>query len=174
MIKYDCIFLDRDGTLNPDPGYINDLNDFSFYHYTISALAEVSSLGYRFCIITNQSGIGRGLIKIENLEKINNYISTEFSSNKIPLLKIYQCFDHPKNPTIRRKPSSGMYLEAAEDFNLNLTNCLMVGDSICDIEAGHNLGMDTVLVLTGNGEETHQILSDVSPTFVIKNISQLL
>ena len=67
-----------------------------------------------------------------------------------------------------------MYLEAAEDFNLNLTNCLMVGDSICDIEAGHNLGMDTVLVLTGNGKKTHQILSGVSPTFVIKNISQLL
>ena len=78
MNKYDTIFLDRDGTLNPDPGYINSLDQFGFYDFTIPALKKMSEYCAGFCIITNQSGLSRGLIKIDELSKINNFILNEF------------------------------------------------------------------------------------------------
>ncbi len=78
MKKYDTIFLDRDGTLNPDPGYINVLDQFTFYDFTLQALKNLSEDGNRFCIVTNQSGIDRGKIKIDNLSEIHNYILNQF------------------------------------------------------------------------------------------------
>ena len=68
-----------------------------------------------------------------------------------------------------------MFLEASRDFNLNLSNCIMVGDSICDIEAGHRLDMDTALVLTGKGKETHKMLTkEVIPTYIVKDLSKIV
>ena len=154
MNKYDCIFLDRDGTLNPDPGYINNILDFNFYDFTLPALKIMSKNNNRFCIVTNQSGVSRGLISINNLNTINKFIREKFSENRIPLLDIYMCFDHPDNASNNRKPGPGMFLKAKKEYNLKLSKCLMVGDTISDMEAGKNLGMDTMLVLTGEGKKT--------------------
>ena len=75
MKIYDCIFLDRDGTINSDPkGYINSLQNFNLYDFTIPALKKLARLGNIFCIITNQSGVSRGLIKKENLFLIHDFI----------------------------------------------------------------------------------------------------
>ena len=160
MKKFDCIFLDRDGTLNPDPGYINNILDYNFYDFTFPALKMMSKNNNRFCIVTNQSGVARGLIPVENLNIINDFIKKEFSANSISLLEIYMCIDHPDNASIRRKPGSGMFLEAKEEYNLKFSKCLMVGDSISDMEAGKNLGMETMLVLTGKGKETFKNFRD--------------
>ena len=154
MKKYDCIFLDRDGTLNPDPGYINNVSDYNFYDFTLPALKMMSKDNNRFCIITNQSGVARGLIPINSLKAINKFIWEKFNEHSISLLDIYTCFDHPDNASKRRKPGSGMFLEAKKEHNLKLSKCLMVGDSILDMKAGINLGMDTMLVLTGEGQKT--------------------
>lgn len=176
MKRYNCIFLDRDGTLNPDPGgYISSLNDFSFYDFTIDALKKIAAIGNQFCIITNQSGISRGLIKQERLDEIHSFIKKEFNKNQIPLLDIYVCPDHPDNATEMRKPGSGMFLKAELDYGLHLSDCLMIGDSLADIKAGEMLGMDTMLVLTGRGETTLKELSDfIKPTYVVKNLSGAL
>ena len=154
MIKYDCIFLDRDGTLNPDSGYINNLKDYKFYDFTIPALKLMSKKNNQFCIVTNQSGVGRGLVSIGNLKTINNFIKKEFKRNGITLIDIYMCFDHPDNASNYRKPGSGMFLDAKNDHNLKLSKCLMVGDSFKDMEVGYKLGMETLLVLTGEGKKT--------------------
>ena len=154
MKKFDCIFLDRDGTLNPDPGYINNILDFNFYDFTLPALKMMSQYNNRFCIVTNQSGVARGLIPINSLNTINKFIRAKFSENSISLLEIYMCFDHPDNASISRKPGPGMFLKAKKEYNLKLSKCLMVGDSISDMEAGKNLGMETMLVLTGEGQKT--------------------
>ena len=89
MRKYNTIFLDRDGTLNPDPGYISSLDQFVFYDFTIPALQRLAYSGNRFCIITNQSGVSRGLIDQDDLNKIHDHIKNEFFKNSIPLLDIY-------------------------------------------------------------------------------------
>ena len=171
--SYDCIFLDRDGTLNPDPGYISKLNDFQLFEFTIPALKELSMHGSRFCIMTNQSGVARGLIHQQDLHAIHNFIKTEFKRHGIPLLGIYVCMEHPDNATERRKPGAGMYLEAKMEHGLDLINCLMIGDSPADIQAGDMLGMETMLVLTGRGKQTKHKLQDViSPTFTVSNIKE--
>ena len=154
MKKYDCIFLDRDGTLNPDPGYINNISDYHFYDFTIPALKMMSKNNNRFCIVTNQSGVARGLIPVNSLNIINEFIREKFSENSICLLDIHMCFDLPDNASSSRKPGPGMFLKAKNKFNLKLSKCLMVGDSIADMQAGKNLGMETMLVLTGEGQKT--------------------
>ena len=173
MKKYDCIFLDRDGTINYDSGYIRTMRDFKLYDFTIPALKKLSRLGNKFCIITNQSGVNRGLIKKEDLLSIHNFIEQIFEESQIPLLKIYTCFDHPDHSTERRKPGLGMFYEAKNDFGFDLKNCLMIGDSYADIKAGILLEMDTMLVLTGHGERTLNVLKkDEIPKFVAKNINK--
>ena len=173
MKKYDCIFLDRDGTINFNSGYISTIKDFKLYEFTIPALKRLARLGNKFCIITNQSGVNRGLIKKEDLLLIHNFIEKVFKKSQIPLLKIYTCFDHPDNPTERRKPGSGMFYEAKNDFGFDLKNCLMIGDSYVDIKAGLLLQMDTMLVLTGHGQKTLKILKkDEFPTFVSKDLGR--
>jgi len=171
MKKYDCIFLDRDGTLNPDPGFINSLSDFKFFEFTISALSLIAKKDIACCIITNQSGLSRGIIELIELNKIHDYIRTEFRNLGVKLLDIYVCPDHPSRATSRRKPGPGMFFEAAKTYELKLKNCLMVGDSIDDIFAGKNLDMETMLVLTGKGRRTIKELSDnEQPTYIAKNI----
>ncbi len=98
--------------------------------------------------------MARGLIPIDSLNIINKFIKKKFSENGISLLDIYMCFDHPDNASTNRKPGAGMFLKAKRKYNLKLSKCLMVGDSISDMEAGKNLGMETMLVLTGEGQKT--------------------
>jgi len=86
MKQYDTIFLDRDGTLNPDPGYINDLSQFNFFDFTMEGLKILSENGNRFCIITNQSGIGRGMIEVDKLSEIHDYI---LNTSLLAALKYY-------------------------------------------------------------------------------------
>ena len=173
MKNYDCIFLDRDGTINPDPGYIKNLKSFKFYEFLFPALKKISKVCNKFCIVSNQSGVARGLIQKRNIYKINKYIFDQFKINKIQLVDIYVCFDHPENPTIRRKPGPGMFLEAEESHDISLPDSLIVGDSICDIKAGKNLGMDTMLVLTGNGQKTKsKLINPDLPTYIVGNLSE--
>ena len=171
MRKYDCIFFDRDGTINHDPGYISQLEDFKLFDFTISALRLLKSISNKFIIITNQSGIGRRLIKEIDLLGINNFLMSEFANNDIPLLKTYYCPEHPDQASDRRKPGVGMFIESSKDYSIDLSNCLMIGDSISDIQPAKNLGMDSMLVLTGNGKNHHSRFSkDNEPTYVSQNI----
>ena len=170
MRIYNTIFLDRDGTLNPDPGYISSLDQFEFYDFTIPALQRLAHSGNRFCIVTNQSGVSRGLIDQDDLNKIHDYIKNEFFKYSIPLLDIYICTDHPENTSNRRKPGPEMFLEAANDHSIDLNESLMIGDSVYDIKSGKNLGMDTVLVLTGRGKDTIKESPDVEPTLTVNDL----
>ena len=171
MKKYDTIFLDRDGTLNFDPGFIQNVDQFNFYDFTIPALKILSDNGDRFVIISNQSGVGRGLIEVGELREINNFIRSEFQSNGINLLEIYVCTDHPDNSSNRRKPGTGMFLEAADDYDIDLKQCLMIGDSERDLIPAHVLGMDSMLVMTGNGHLTVDTISTADrPNYIAENI----
>ena len=145
-------FFDRDGTINYDPGYISKLKYFKFFEFVIEAMTLLANVSDKFIMVTNQSGVSRGLIEEADLLQINDFIMGELTKNKIPLKKIYYCTDHPDFASERRKPGTGMFLEASKDFDLNLGNCLMIGDSISDIEPAIALGMDSMLVRTGNGE----------------------
>jgi histidinol-phosphate phosphatase family protein len=171
MKKYDTIFLDRDGTLNFDPGYISNLNQFELFDFCIPALKLLSDHGNRFCIVTNQSGVSRGLIQENDLQEIHDHINKQFEKNYINLLDIYVCYDHPDSASDRRKPGVGMFLEAAEDHEIDLQMSLMIGDDIADVLAAKQLGMDSMLVLTGRGHRTRKKLdSGEQPTYIVQNL----
>tara|TARA_Y100000591_G_scaffold306372_1_gene304746 strand:- start:73 stop:618 length:546 start_codon:yes stop_codon:yes gene_type:complete len=167
--RYKTIFLDRDGTINFDPGYINKLKNFRFYDFTFDALKLFNDTGSNFCIITNQSGLARGLIKPSELDQINDFIKHSFKKNKLNLLDIYFCADHPDNPSKFRKPNTGMFDMAIKDHGVEIKNSLIIGDNLCDIQAGNRLGVDTMLVLTGKGQQVRSS-KKIQPTYVVKNI----
>jgi len=172
MKQYDTIFLDRDGTLNPDPGYINSLDQFTFYDYTMDALKQLSDSGNRFCIITNQSGIARGIVTLDALAEIHDYVLNVFHENELELLGIYFCPDHPDEATENRKPGIGMFKEAAIDHQIDLGKSIMIGDAVSDIEAGVNSNMDTMLLLSGRGEDAQKNLGEFSPTYIAKDLAE--
>ena len=151
--KYECIFLDRDGTINFDPGYISDVKDLKFYDYTFKALRLLKSLTKSFIVITNQSGVSRGIIKEKKLIEINSFIHSKFLENKLNLLDIYYCTDLPGNGSTFRKPGVGMFLQASKKHDIDLTNCIMIGDSYIDIVPANELGMRSLFVLSGNGKK---------------------
>ena len=142
---YECIFLDRDGTLNIDTGYISNVKDLEFYDYTFKALRLLKNLTKYFIIITNQSGVSRGIINEQDLISINLFVK-KVLENGLNLLDIYYCPDHPENASKFRKPGSGMFTQAASDHNLNLSKCIMIGDSAIDILPANELGMESMLV----------------------------
>ena len=169
--KYDCIFLDRDGTINIDPGYISKLQDFKFFDFAVTALDMLKTLTNNFIIITNQSGVSRGLILEADLIKINDYIFEEFSKNNLGLLDIYYCTDHPDNPSSRRKPGVDMFVEASEKYRLDLSKCLMIGDTKSDILPAKILGMESMLVLSGEGEKhKNSFEQQEKPDYIFKNL----
>jgi D,D-heptose 1,7-bisphosphate phosphatase len=162
------IFLDRDGTLNPDPGYISSIKQFKFYPDTLTSLSTLAKLGFKFAIVTNQSGIARGLIKEEELEKIHKFISNQFAQSGIPLLGIYKCPHHPKDGCSCRKPKTGLFDEASHQHDIDLSSAVIIGDTSADMKAGKARGMVTCLVRTGKGAEEEISLKDsgLEPDFI--------
>lgn len=148
------VFLDRDGTLNPDPGYIPSLDQFQFFPDALEALQNLDDNQYAFIIVTNQSGIARGKIRQENLDAIHRFIEDQFEASGIPLLAVYVCPHHPDEGCRCRKPGTALFERAARDHSIELDRSYIIGDSEADIRAGRALSMKTVLVLTGNGKIT--------------------
>ena len=169
--KYECIFLDRDGTINFDPGYISSVKDLKFYDYTFKALKLLKPLTKSFIIITNQSGVSRGIIEEEKLIEINSFIHSKFLKNKLNLLDIYYCTDLPGNSSTFRKPKAGMFLQASIEHNIDLTQCIMIGDSYIDIVPANELGMSSMFVLSGNGKkDLHKFDHLCKPDQIAENL----
>ena len=171
-LKFDAIFLDRDGTISHDPyGYINNVKDYDFFDFTFEALDLLNKYSDNFFIVTNQSGLSSGKIDINNLEDIHSYIFDEFKKRKLPLKNIYFADNYDEDYYSMRKPGVGMFQKASEEFNINLENCLMIGDSIVDVQVGNRLKMKTIFLLTGMGND---YLNDVKSTCDVDLVSNNL
>jgi D,D-heptose 1,7-bisphosphate phosphatase len=172
-----AVFLDRDGTLNDDPGYLGNPDKVKLFPDTGKALSILKNkLNFRLIVISNQSGIERKLITKENVEAVNKRINELLADHDVRIDAFYYCPFHPefntKEECACRKPSPKMVLEAAEDFNIELSKSYFIGDAVSDIECGINAGTKTVLVKTGYGNESFSTLQKLNkmPTFVANNI----
>ena len=172
MKIYDCIFLDRDGTINFDPGYIKNIDEFKLYSYTIDALRKLSYITKSFCIVSNQSGVSRGIINIDDLNEIHDFIKLTLKKNNINLLDILIATDHPNKVTSnRRKPGVGMFIEAKRTYQIKLKNSLIIGDSHADIEPGRVTGMESMLVLSGTGNlSLKRFKNNLWPNYIVNNL----
>jgi D,D-heptose 1,7-bisphosphate phosphatase len=175
-----AVFLDRDGTLNEDPGYLGNPALVKLFPGTGEALSILKNeLDFKLVVITNQSGIARGLINKEMVNSIHNKINELLSEDNVSIDAFYYCPAHPdfnnKEESLCRKPSPQMVFKAADDLKINLKESYFVGDSVTDIECGMNAGVKTILVKTGNGEDSFSILKNQNkfPTFVAQNILEV-
>ncbi len=148
------IFLDRDGVINKDTGYVHLWKDFSLIEGVIEAFKILKKLGYKFIIVTNQSGIGRGLFTEKQYLKLTSQYRNYFLEYGIEILDIYYCPHSPTNKNEQgcfcRKPNPGMLLKAVKDHNIPLSSSIMVGDNISDMIAAKNAGIEKRILLKGN------------------------
>jgi D-glycero-D-manno-heptose 1,7-bisphosphate phosphatase len=182
-MKRRAVFLDRDGTLNKDVGYPNSFESIEVYPYSYEAVRKINNAGFLAVVITNQSGIGRGLIEEKNLRDIHQRMIDLFTKNKARLDGIYYCphYLNSVDPKYRkdcacRKPNPGMALKAAEDLNIVLKGSYMVGDKMEDIEFGLNFDAIPILLLTGHGQKAFRKLSEkgIHPSFVAKDLLEAI
>lgn len=144
--KNRAVFIDRDGTINVNVGYIDNPEEFKIYPGVIEGIKLLEKKGFKIIIVTNQSGIGRGYFSKKTLEKINQKMKDELSTNGANIDAIYYCPHHPDENCDCRKPKTGMLETAITDFNINAEKSYFIGDRILDMEAGRRIGCKTVLV----------------------------
>ncbi len=176
-MPHHAVFLDRDGTLNEDPGYLSDPSKVKLFPGTGKALSLLKTrLNLKLIVISNQSGIGRGLISESEVDAVNSRINELLKEDKVEIDAFYYCPHHPdfssKEEVECRKPSPFMILQASRELKIDLDGSYFIGDTPADIMCGINAGLKTVLVKTGYGKESISILQNqnIFPSFVAKNI----
>ena len=142
-----AIFLDRDGVINVDRGYVYKIDDFEFFHDVFSTLKYFQKQNFLIFIVTNQSGIARGYFTHEDFDKLNRYILEEFRKEGIVISKIYFCPHSPDENCECRKPKPKMLLDAMSEFDINMKKSWMIGDKESDMEAGHNAGIKNLILI---------------------------
>ncbi|MBH0193631.1 MAG: lipopolysaccharide heptosyltransferase II [Nitrospira sp.] len=143
------VFLDRDGTLNPDPGYIRSPDQLELFPGVAQALAKLVRAGARLIVVTNQSGVARGLFSIGELEAIHAKLSHLLGEAGAPLDALYVCPHHPDDSCNCRKPKTGLIDQAVRERAVDLTRSYLIGDHVRDMELAKRVGSRSILVTTG-------------------------
>lgn len=146
-----AVFLDRDGTLINEPGYLSDPNGLKFYPRVGAALARLTRAGFKLVMISNQSGVARGYFTLKTLMEIQRRLRTALKKHGARIDGFYFCPHLPDAGCVCRKPKPTLGLRAVRKFKIDLKRSYMVGDQFRDIEFAKNLGVKGVLVLTGYG-----------------------
>lgn len=162
-----AVFLDRDGTLLEEGGYIDRLERLVFFPYTVDAVRLLNQSGFAVVVVTNQSGIGRGLYKEDFVAEAHDHIRERLAAGGARIDAFYYCPHHPeatvdgyRRQCDCRKPMPGMLTRAASDLGIDLPSSFVVGDKWHDIEAGQAVGARTVLVRTGYGRAQEEAPKD--------------
>jgi len=146
-----AIFLDRDGVINVDKGYVYKIEDFEFTKGAIKALKYFQSLGYILIVVTNQSGIARGYYKLEDFKKLTKWMKNRLKADGIEIKEVYFCPHSPDDRCSCRKPSPGMILKAAKDYDIDVKKSWMIGDKPSDIEAALKAGIENTILIEDEG-----------------------
>lgn len=151
-------FLDRDGVINLDHGYVYRREDFEFVPGALDACARLHGLGFALVVVTNQAGIGRGYYGEDDFRRLTAWMTAQFAAAGAPLAAVYHCPHHPQavRPEYRRacdcrKPAPGMLLAAARALALDLPRSVLFGDKASDIEAGAAAGVRHLVLLGTDG-----------------------
>ncbi len=156
-----ALFLDRDGVINVDSGYIWRIEDFIFFEGVFDACLAAQEMGYLLVIVTNQAGIGRGLYTEQQFHTLTAWVEEQFRDKGIEIARTYFSPTHPdegigvyKRESPDRKPGPGMLFKARDAFNIDMAASVIIGDRETDIEAGINGGVGTRLLLDGTEDTT--------------------
>ena len=181
--KQKAIFLDRDGTINEYVGFLRKEEDFRLIPGVSEAIKKINNSGYLAIVVTNQPVIARGEVTEEELEEIHKKMETLLGLDGAYIDDIYYCPHHPDKgfegeiPELKiecdcRKPKTGMLEKAAREHNIDLSSSIMIGDSTLDIKMAENVGMQSVLLKTGQKGEDGKY--EVSPTLIAENLNDAI
>src|SRR6185295_1406385 len=174
-----AVFIDRDGTISEEVGYINHTSRFRTFPYAPAAIKQLNDSGWLAIVITNQAGVARGYFSEEMIQTVHQRMQDDLAGGGAQLDAIYYCAHHPSvgEPPYRfdcdcRKPKPGLITRAAQDFDIDVSESWMTGDRYSDIELARNAGLKSAFVLSGYGlgEWEHQRMDwKYQPDLVAEN-----
>lgn len=174
-----AVLLDKDGTVSQDVGYLNDPNNLRLLPGSAEAIKKLNAAGYRVFIVSNQAGIARCLLNESILHAIDKRLVRDLLNQGAIIDEVYYCPHHPdqgyypyRTDCSCRKPDPGMLKKAIEKYQIDVSRSFLIGDKKSDIEAGQKLGLKTVLVLTGYGEQEKEKFMDQPhpPSHIAKDL----
>lgn len=175
-MRHKAVLLDRDGTINEDRGYVHTADQFFLLPDAVKALRILMDLEYLLVIITNQSGVARGLFSEPHLKQFLKYFHDRLNILGVFFSGIYYCPHHPKGivPEYRincqcRKPGTGMFLQAINELGLDIHSSYTIGDSVRDIIPGNITGSKTILISDRNNINKDTAFPE-RPDFISKNL----
>jgi D-glycero-D-manno-heptose 1,7-bisphosphate phosphatase len=179
-----AVFLDRDGTINEEAGYLSRKEELKLIPGAAEGVRLLNQHALKTIVVSNQSGVARGYLSLGQLGEINGKLEELLEEKGAYLDGIYFCPHHPEigEPPYRalcdcRKPKAGMVQSAARDLDLDLSVSYVIGDHLSDILLGKRMGMKSILVLTGHGKEQMSKIPDQEgshPDFVVGDIYQAI
>jgi D-glycero-D-manno-heptose 1,7-bisphosphate phosphatase len=153
-----AVFIDRDGTISEEVGYVNHPSRFRLFPYSSQAIRKLNERHWLAIVVTNQAGVARGYFSEDVILRVHDQLDLELKKQQAQLDAIYYCAHHPSvgEPPYRldcdcRKPKAGLVNRAAQDFEIDLSASWMVGDRYSDIELARNAGLRSAFVLSGYG-----------------------
>ena len=153
-----AVFLDRDGTINVERDYLFRCEDFEFIAGAPQAIKQLNDAGFLVVVVTNQSGVARGYYSEKDVQHLHNFVQEQLIGSGAHIDAFYYCPHHPdkgvgayRKQCDCRKGAPGMLIEAAQEYDIDLSRSFIVGDKLADVEAGLSAGCTPLLVLTGHG-----------------------
>jgi D-glycero-D-manno-heptose 1,7-bisphosphate phosphatase len=181
-VKFPTVFIDRDGTINKEAGYMNHEDSFEIYPFVYHALKLLNIYNVLAVVVTNQAGIARGYFPEDIMHRLHKKMYKEFYKRGVKINGLYYCPHHPssKIPELAidcncRKPKTGMFEQALRELPIDTNKLYMIGDKFSDIKFGHNIGAKTVMVKTGYGKgeiELNYSSQKILPDIIKENLLQ--
>jgi D-glycero-D-manno-heptose 1,7-bisphosphate phosphatase len=165
------VILDRDGTIVVDRNYLSDPVGLELLPGAAEGLRSLREQGYRLVVITNQSGVGRGLFSLERLAAMNKRLEQMVHENGGLLERIYFCPHRPEDRCLCRKPRPKLLLDAASELGFTPQKAVVIGDKASDVEFGRNVGATTML-LGSTGEADYLVRDLAQAASILKTLSE--
>lgn len=179
-MKHHAIFLDRDGTINHDSGYVKDPSQIILLPGVPEGIKKLKDeFGFKAIVISNQAGVSKGLMTSNDVNSVNDRINYLLKQNGTEIDAFYYCPFHPDldppEKSICRKPSPVMIVQAAEEHGIDLSKSYMIGDKASDVESGINAGVKTVLINSEDNRNEISILHNLGkkPNFTAANFKEV-
>ena len=168
-----AVFLDRDGTLIEEKGYLHRVEDVVVFPGAGAALRKLRDAGFLLFLVTNQSGVGRGYFSLADVEHVHRHLLDLLRRDQVRFERIYVASEAPDQPNRGRKPSPQFLFEARDEFAIDLSRSYMIGDKLIDLECGWNAGVRrSILVRTGYGAELErEHAAELRNVMVVDNLT---
>lgn len=170
-----AVFLDRDGTISEEMGYVNHISRFRMFAFAPAAIRRMNERGIPVVVVSNQSGVARGFFPETVVREVNERMVRELAAGGARIAACYYCPHGPQDGCSCRKPQPGLLRRAADEHGLDLARSFVVGDRYADVEMAHRVGARAALVLTGYGRgeiEWHAANWARQPDYVAEDLGQ--